>query len=321
VSHCSAREGWAVIGNGGGSDFAVLNAGVTGLGQSIFWAIDKLGRKCLLVETHTQHPVRTELKGVEFFVGQVANSDKVLRPCCVIACKVSQLEDKFEEFVEELRSQLLQWNFDSLLLCEAEIGRWRQFFELERGPLTREKEIGLFCELTFLAEMTSRGLPGLEAWVGPTGHRHDYAFPGCNVECKATEGREFTFQINGLSQLDEPEGNILCVFACKVEETFTGRNLRQLMDELQEKVNPVAFQQKLTQIGVTSDLRQEDCRALAIVESRAYRVGDTFPKLTKQSVPDVKGVSGISYRSDFSVAADLSISLDELAKIARGSTP
>lgn len=310
----SAREAWAIIGIGGHARYRTMPAGQTSNGFPILWAVDPEGRPCLLVAcTQTEGP-RRQLRGAELCLTTFEHPASSSRHFVVVKCRNLAFLDLFEGFAEELRTELLRTDSDPYRVCQAALENWRRFFELERTGLSREREVGLFGELRFLELLADWGLPAVQHWVGPTGHRHDFTFADCDVECKTTEGAAFVFEVANVVQLESVERRPLYVCAQRVEQQSGGETVAQKIERLRRKVDSIALARRLAELEIPPDLSSDDCRPLTSAELRMYRVDEGFPRITAAMV-DVPGVSGVRYRTDLSVAPQLVVDLEDLRKL------
>ena len=311
MSLMRAREAWAIIGIEHELEYKTLEAGETNSGATIRWGRDKEGRFCLLVATKqfAMEPVRYH--GAELALTRVSIKGKGDQLFCVLTCRETLFLDLFESFVEDLRSSLLKEVGDAMPTCLNEFEKWRKFFEVDKNEISREREIGLFGELTLLEQLADWKLPAVKFWLGPTGHRHDFCCDGFDIECKATEGNEFMFTINGAHQLEEPENGNLFAFAVRLECHPSGETIVSVVDRLRHKTDSLLLAKRLVEAGMAIDLKEDNCRRLKVVESRLYRVEPGFPRIISKQV-SMPGVTGLTYRSDFSVAQDCLIDLDTL---------
>lgn len=114
------------------------------------------------------------------------------------------------------------------------LAKWRRFWgRLPQQLLSREAQIGLYAELWFLAYwlIPAVGISNAVCmWRGPHGARHDFERPGLSVECKGTAStRGRVHQINGLGQLEPPEGGRLLFFSLRVRDEAGAANTLPLL--------------------------------------------------------------------------------------------
>lgn len=109
------------------------------------------------------------------------------------------------------------------------IAKWRRFWgQVPRPVLSREEQLGLFGELWFLSVWFFQRVGAKEAvhrWRGPFGARHDFEWPSRSVEVKTTTStRGRVHRINGLDQLEPPEGGELFLFSLRLREEAGATN-------------------------------------------------------------------------------------------------
>ncbi len=203
------------------------------------------------------------------------------------------------------------------------LSKWRRFWgQTPKNLLSRDAQIGLFAELWFFSVwlIPTRGaLDSVQGWRGPFGSRHDFEWQKQSIEVKATTStRGLTHRINGIDQLDAPEGNTLWIFSMQLrEEAGAGLSLPKLVAgcrSLLETDGEAAtlFDLALEQSGYSPAHEPEyETLLLRIVEEGLYEVRDDFPKLGRDSftkgVPS--GVERIDYEINLSTFQHLRIAL------------
>ncbi len=171
------------------------------------------------------------------------------------------------------------------------LARWRRFWgQLPHDLLSRNEILGLIAELRFLAERLIPEYGPAEAvkrWRGPYGSRHDFEWPGCSVEVKATtSSRGRIFHINGIDQLDPPENGKLYFFGVRLREEGGGETtLPMLIEECYNLLSQDGgaldrFESALIQTGY-SPLHNEDYERVRfrIVEEILLGVKEEFPRI------------------------------------------
>jgi hypothetical protein len=172
--------------------------------------------------------------------------------------------------------------------------------------LRPEQVRGLFGELWFLLVwLLPHGSAMVEHWVGPTGARDDFQWPGVAVEVKATVSiRGHIHRINGIDQLDPPEGGSLRLFSLRMrDEPASANSLVSLqagitvaLAEAPEQLD--LFESRLAAAGYSpAHADRYDEMRFRVVSERLYRVDDHFPRLSAASfVADVpRGVERVEY--------------------------
>jgi hypothetical protein len=184
------------------------------------------------------------------------------------------------------------------------------------GGLDAHEVRGLFGELWFLSNwLLAHGQEQIVHWLGPSGARHDFQWPGVAIEAKATMSTHgHVHRINGLDQLDPPADGQLMVFSLRArEEVSASDSVVTLIEAISSKLEGNAgaqdgFELRLSQAGyspVEAD-RYAEFR-FRVISDRLYEVGDGFPRLSSSlfiaGVPD--GIDRIEYEVDLDACPDL----------------
>jgi len=178
------------------------------------------------------------------------------------------------------------------------LAKWRRFWgQSPKQLLSREKQIGLFAEVWFLAYWLIPRFGVDEAvvrWRGPFGSRHDFEWPGRSVEIKATTStRGRIHRINGLDQLAPPDNGTLFCFSLQLREeagaSNTLPNVIAVYRVLSEgHANALSlFENALLQAEYSPVHESEYAEMkLRVVEQGLYAVRDDFPRLTQADFPN-----------------------------------
>lgn len=177
------------------------------------------------------------------------------------------------------------------------------------GPLTREKEIGLFGELLFVEFLiaTTGSSAAIEAWQGPLSEEHDFTFAKLTVEVKTTSSERRVHTIHGLTQLVPGPGLPLSLISIQITRGSPGlgRTLPKLVADVRQNAggHQVQIDAMLRVFGWQSDTAELYSTHWTLrSEPRAYLVNGTFPAMTPDAlasvVPRFGLVSDVSYRVD-----------------------
>ncbi|MCA9018006.1 MAG: PD-(D/E)XK motif protein, partial [Planctomycetaceae bacterium] len=195
----------------------------------------------------------------------------------------------------------------------ARLERWRSFLSRTRKNLLSDREVqGLFCELKFIEECIDRQFAShaaiIEGWHGPLGGPHDFVFGQSAVEIKSVAGSQSdSVPISSENQLQTHLGRLyLNVFLLSRDaDCTTGISLndlvRQMRERFEEKSLKDAFEERLMESGYI-DIPEYDLPCFAVSEIRTYLVGENFPCITPDILP--QGIREVSYRISFSSIAD-----------------
>jgi hypothetical protein len=187
------------------------------------------------------------------------------------------------------------------------LARWRRFWgAVPAEGLTADAARGLFGELWFLLVwLLPHGTEMMDRWVGATGARHDFQWPGLAIEVKTTTSiRGHIHRINGLDQLDPPERGPLRLFSLRLrEEPAATNSLVTVITGIREVIAADAarldfFEDALAAVGYSSTHEERHAETrFRVVEERLVRVEDDFPRLSVRSLRDgvPRGIERIDY--------------------------
>jgi hypothetical protein len=197
------------------------------------------------------------------------------------------------------------------------LNHWRRFWQGGNSSgLTPDQVLGLFGELWFLSVwLMPRGLPNVGHWVGPSAARNDFQWPNLSVEAKATKSvRGHIHRINGLDQLDPPEGGGLYLFSLRVREEQGSKNslvslVERISDMLYDEPELMdLFEDSLARAGYSPvHAERYSQMRFRVIEERLYRVGEGFPRLSVASFSDgvPRGVERVDYEINLETCPEL----------------
>lgn len=217
----------------------------------------------------------------------------------------SRLESVFYTFVEEYLETVAASPENAVDTVSAQLNRWRSLFiSRPSESLSEEKELGLISELETLIELHLSGVPDpISKWTGPGSSRHDFQLPRLDLECKATKASNgLTVGINGFRQLLAEEDSQLHLIVRRYEATPNGEvSLRKLIKSIidEPSIPSDEFLHKLLAAGVpiqTLGQDAEEGRRYSRVDKYVFEVGDDFPRLNHETLPD--RILQVTYKLD-----------------------
>lgn len=207
--------------------------------------------------------------------------------------------DLFSKMVEDILETVMDIsvkNVSQLVISLINrVNLWQDFMKKKKRPLSKEEELGLFGEITFLQMLFELGLPPIltvKYWVGIKRGLHDFIFPEGAIEVKSTiASNGFRAKIFSLDQLDSQELRYLYLCGLKFTIEPKGKDLPYLIAEIQNylknDVNSLMiFNSCILLAGFKIEDRKLYHRTFNLVESLCWDVNDKFPKLTRTMVPD-----------------------------------
>lgn len=169
---------------------------------------------------------------------------------------------------------------------------WSELFKSGRKEMTREKVMGLMCELFFLEDHWFTLGRGVSSWFGPDYKSQDFVDSDSSlaVEVKL-QSQELVVSISSIYQLDY-EGTLF-LFAIQLEEHGDGVGLNELVDRISASLNPydnAEFQSKLLRIGY--EPRSSYDVPFKVKEEKCYEIVEGFPRLINGSLA---GLTRVQY--------------------------
>jgi hypothetical protein len=150
--------------------------------------------------------------------------------------------------------------------------------------------VGLLGELMVLRRLILASPSLQETWVAPADGLHDFERQGHALEVKTSLGVATSLRISTLDQLDDTGLRQLDLLHVRLIETPEGQSLGALAEEIEQALPGEAAKRAFSNALLRRGLMPDDtgARAAPVVEQRslsAFRVGPTFPRLTRAAVP------------------------------------
>jgi len=194
------------------------------------------------------------------------------------------------------------------------IGYWGKLFAQIKGELlSKERQRGLFGELTFLNKLlnhSSDTLRTISSWRGPEGSNQDFSNELSAVEVKSTKATKPTVNIASELQLDWTMLDSLFLYVIHLDELGNGLNtLLSLIEEIKRKVanHPNVlrlFEEKLSQVGIPiGDEKHYDEIGFIVRSERAYKVQSGFPVLINPSINN-DAIYNVKYQIDLAACEE-----------------
>lgn len=207
-------------------DLRIRDSDVTVTGGSVRHAIDRLGRRHLLVPLPENEPTAEDRGscGVSLTGRELLDTGQRERYQDVV-CETAELHDLFAVFCDDLLSKLGTGIDQPAVICSNALERWRALFIPRRGTLLGPDALaGLLAELHVLELIAARNPAAAVAlWTGPDQARSDFTSIGAAIEVKATTGRErVVVTIHGLRQLEDARPADLYLYVERLEAVRNG---------------------------------------------------------------------------------------------------
>lgn len=281
--------------------------------RPVYLAVDSRTRRHLLVQVPdgtspvTERETRSlEVVTARFQVG--ANPEAVYVD---LICTDSAQHLTFSAIAQDLIRSIRQSPEPLRDSIVSALARWRAFWTVKAGAMSREDALGLFGELWFLRRwLGTVSAAAVGCWQATDSARHDFQSSSTSVEVKAAATQSAAppvHRIASLEQLADPEQGKLYLFSLQVSEDALAANtvhslVTSLTADLQTDFQALAeFNDKLAARGYSPADQQAPARRLRILAERLYCVDSQFPRLTRSYFQPAElpaGIAGVEYLLD-----------------------
>ncbi|SNT68952.1 PD-(D/E)XK motif protein [Paracoccus seriniphilus] len=297
----------------------------TGFGPALY-AIGPSGEPRLLVPFGKITPPKDLGSGPNLFAG-VSTFKMDSRSVSFIDLMVT--DRKLDNVFVELAGEILKRLREGQAPTKAVSGTISDFRALLMGRGRKDPSsaevMGLVGELLILKRIVDLKPGAISSWTGPFGQRHDFRSGARAIEVK-TSGRADAghLGINGILQLDPPEGGTLLLTHVRLERAEEGTlSVSGLCKSI---IEAGADSHRLTEaLGKLGCDAPDDDRwnrtRFSFEGLDIYRVEPGFPRLTPDDflagvLP--AGVAKLSYEIDLSHARDFLVPHEDMEKLLKG---
>ena len=219
--------------------------------------------------------------------------------------------NQFNTLAKEICDQLCEKGSSRIRKVNRVLTTWKYFWrEIPSELLSKEKQLGLLCELLFLERLlTHDPTDALSGWLGPEDASHDFVMPGGHVEVKSTLSERRIHTVNGIDQLDIPDGSSLDVlsFMASTSNEESALSLQSQIETISETLRDNlddldAFYSKLQNVGYYRQHANEyDSLKFFIRSPILINIGSDFPCIKRSVLSDkiIARISGLKYRLNF----------------------
>lgn len=241
---------------------------------------------CLLVPTVVPASAFFEVGGM-----RLSSAPGEQGPLLVLSLEDPDRADLFVTVCSDaVQAAAVEGEADSLAAFLSRLDAWRRFLKERRTGLSRHEVVGLLGELMVLRRLILASPSLQETWVAPADGLHDFERQGHALEVKTSLGVATSLRISTLDQLDDTGLRQLDLLHVRLIETPEGQSLGALAEEIEQALPGDAARRAFGNALLRRGLMPDDsaARAAPVVEQRsqsAFRVGPTFPRLTRAAVP------------------------------------
>lgn len=202
------------------------------------------------------------------------------------------------------------------------IASWQNFFATRRDEFSPERAAGLFSELHILREVFLPALgagQAVSAWCGPDPAVQDFQISALAMEVKSFRGTgPGQLLVSSERQLDIVGVDRLFIAYLRLDQRQDGtgptllesiRSVRELLAESAPALE--MFEGRLLSYGWIDAFSEFRTEKYGVRTSEAFRVTESFPRITSASLP--LGVGSVSYSVDRSAIEAFLIPWDEFA--------
>jgi hypothetical protein len=195
------------------------------------------------------------------------------------------------------------------------IARWQHLLRRAPRGLGPELQRALMAELWILRELVAPAAgvaAAVRAWQGPTRSRHDFQLPLTSLEvksCAANQPQVVT--INGERQLDEVGTPALHLAHVSLDVHHNGpESLPEMVASVRELASgsgvEVEFEDGLLDFGFIDPHGPRYAgTGYTVRESRFFRIGPGFPRLTEADLPE--GTGALRYKLAIAACRDFEV--------------
>ena len=243
-----------------------------------------------------------ESASLDYFRKQRADGSWLM----VLRLKRRGLEQVFGRLCQDLADAASTVVTESSLvgLFRDRLTLWMRLFQLSDDGLLPGHQIkGLIAELLMLEQIVVSGSHNVSeavmGWTGPLKADQDFTYGDRAIEVKALSPGKTSVMISSLAQLDCALPLSLVVFTLRkaMSDEFSALTLNALVTRVEGRVAAsgaalTTFRDRLLTAGYIEHERY-DQDWYVVVRQASYEVAASFPKLTRDSVPE--GVESATY--------------------------
>jgi hypothetical protein len=236
----------------------------------------------------------------------------------------NDLIDVFILFIEDLIRSLKTINDenDIPIILNEKVMYWGKLFQKLKGEfLSKERQRGLYGELTFLNTLLSRSndfVMTISSWKGPEGSNQDFSNGLLAVEVKSSKATKPTINIASELQLDWTILDNLFLHVIHLDELNNNLNtLKKLINEIKQKLDRHPdllrlFQEKLDLVGIPfGEEKHYDDVGFIIRSQKTYEVQNGFPVLINKTINN-EAIHNVKYQIDLTAIEPFETELESV---------
>ncbi|WP_169306253.1 PD-(D/E)XK motif protein [Paracoccus hibiscisoli] len=193
------------------------------------------------------------------------------------------------------------------------------------GEVPANKIAGLIGELLVLDQLCAHDPAMVDAWVGPTGQRHDFRRGALAIETKTSMRSDATkIAVHGGEQLQAPLGSALFLAHIRAERADKGDlTVASIFSRIVGRgADEVLLEDRLHAVGCRApDAEEWNEIAFSLEGFDIYAVNKNFPRIIPEIFPAgvlPPGISNLDYMVDLFHARDCKLPEVETTELLRG---
>ena len=206
-----------------------------------------------------------------------------------------------------------------LIRFKKKLDSWITFFKKNKNKrLSKEEVIGLFGELIFLEKILdfTEDNDFIWSWKGPFGDSQDFIRNNKYIEIKtSTSQSNKNVHISSEFQLDSEGKDFLYLANILIEESESGRSLKQIIGDVKKRLNSEQqnfFKDLLAAIKVDEKKLSEYKEKYSLKKINIYEIKDEFPVIANSQIDGA--LSNIEYEVDLGLQDEYFINLTQALK-------
>ncbi len=243
-----------------------------------------------------------ETKGIKVDIDK--DNDYKKKLILSIYLKNNSFIDTYLKLLEKIISAIykIDKQDSSLHKIITHLSSWRKCFEDENYEgLSREEELGLFGELSYIKEIFSKDVSPEEIltyWQGPDRSLHDFKHPNFLVEVKSFSKKNNKIRINNINQLNHNFFKNIYLSCFDIEQNNSGNTITSLINDMKKNIFKDSivkekFEEKLNSYGFFEIHQENYLNKFKVNNVSYYKLEEDFPTILPNKIK--KGIIDVIF--------------------------